>query len=305
MANLIRVIIFMRKEVRINKENYNNIFNISWDEYDKKLIDYIVKREQSNLLSIFSNIYFNNFPENMPKDLIGPILARLHLSFIEAAKQKDIPLPPYPNIDILLKESKKIAEKKLNIVQEKISILLHSLHFNSRFLLELPAFEYPNFKDLQLKQELITMCSYAEGFIIDSVNLVLNINEKYKSLNLTDKDKILFKILYGNFIKKIKNINKEFDFNIVIRKNKEKALKKLICIRNIIAHNNSRINNEYLELFNCNLKIGGIILLDEKLVEILLDNLGDILYYLYKEVSIKILRKTEKEILPIPNIIDL
>lgn len=293
----------MDREEAENNKAYIEMLDINWGSYDKEFISYIVRRKQIALFSSLSEIIFDGFPRNMPMEIMGPVLAKYYLAFEDEARNRG--LPTYLSEAELI-NLREMSNVELDERQEKLLFLYYGIQYESRFLLELPVMEFPDFDGIRKTQEVITTYSYAEGFITDSVKMVLDIDEKYKDLFKQEREKLLFELLFGNIETKIKKINRKFNLKIVINGIQRTKLKKLNCIRNIMVHNNTCANSQYIKLFkDTKTKLGEKIPLTDKVIEDLLDALGETLYLLYKEISLKYLDRTEDELLPLPRITDM
>lgn len=250
-----------------------------------------------------SGIVFGDFPLNMPMEVMGPVLAKYYLVFEDEARQRG--LPTYLS-GMEFQNLREMSNVELDERQEKLLFLYYGIQFESRFLLDLPVMEFPDFDGIRKVQEVITTYSYAEGFITDSVKMVLDLDEKYKDFDKQEKEKLLFEMLFGNIETKITKINRKLNLKVILTDDQRAKLKRLNCVRNLMVHNNACASLQYIKLFeDKRTKLGEKIPLTDKMIEELLDSLGEVLYLLYRDISLKYLGRSEDELLPMPRITEM
>jgi hypothetical protein len=293
----------MSREESENNKPYIDMLDIEWGHYDREFISYIVRRKQIALLSSLSEIIYSDFPINMPKEVMTPVLAKYYLAFEDSAQQKN--MPTYLS-EVEFQRLREMADTELDERQERLLFLYYGIQFESRFFLDLPVMEFPDFDGMRKAQEVITTYSYAEGFITDSIKMILDLDEKYKDFDKQEKEKLLFELLFGNIETKISKINRKLNLKITLSDKQRVKHKKLNCLRNLIVHNNACANLQYIKLFeDKRTKLGEKIPMTDKMIEELLDSLGEILYLLYREISLKYLGRAEDKLLPMPRITEM
>lgn len=285
----------------ITKENFISILDKDWDEYDKKLIEILIIRKQCDLFQIISTMQFTDFPKNMPPEIMAPAFLKYAMVFEDEATRRKMEDPDIPGFKAWKQTLKNIPKFELTDSQNKILDLFNAIQIESRYLLKLPEMRYPDFISIIQYQEVIMICCLAEEFISESI--LISLKKTHNTLSHKKINALVFKLSYGNILKKIKNINRYFNLKIEIEDDNKNNVEKLIKIRNLITHNGSRIDQEYLTIFKeAKFKINDKLTINPKEMEDFFDSLGDVLYILYFHVKKHILCSKEEDILPRPNI---
>lgn len=291
-----------------------HIFDRDWDEYDNKFIDYLLTINQMVLLSSIAGELFDNFPENLPGDLFGPIFAKRSKLLRDEMDKRGINYSE-AEYDITYDEFyDELGEIQLSPKQEKWYNLYFSIYQTSRHFKKYPEYEYPEFVVINISLEITFVYALTEGFISESIRFALAnkpdlieiLIKDYKKLNFADDDpleQLVFVLGYGNLVNKIRRLNNKFGLAIRLSEREITELNEISIIRNSIVHNNSLVNQQYIDFYeNSQLEIGVPIDFDRVRIEQLLDNMVDVSYKIYKSIAMKILGKNEELLLPEPGI---
>ncbi|WP_417887979.1 hypothetical protein [Zunongwangia sp.] len=266
-----------------------NNFLQNLNDYDRKFQELVLNRNQFELYSYLAKDIFNDFPNNLPKELLMDYFGRRYVDLHNELKKREL------NTEELNKEKELYnfcisqLENKSKIT--KIGAILGNIHQISRYYLNMESSEWPDFKNIRLSQEIISSCSIAEGFIVDTIKLI---NERSKEIQY-DNNKI-YNLCYGSIGEKLKKISNEFELEISLNDKQKFDLKKLVKTRNLIVHNSSKADKKWISYFKADINIEDKIILSSTITENLLDNLIDSMYELYRKVSLKYLDKDEKYI---------
>ncbi|QXP78847.1 MULTISPECIES: hypothetical protein [Winogradskyella] len=265
----------------------------------KEQLDKVFQAMRANmskvdLLSMYSHSIFNDFPANLPEKTL---------------KQYKT------DLDILKKAKIDLTQTEFNLLTEEKYIELGTSKEFYRFVqnystaeLKSNELKSPDYEQVLFGQELISLYSFLEGYFQDLQRLLF-LNDK-TLLSNKDKEIGLDKILkadnYDELIsiiieekleksgyEKISTIIskwKKEPFKIIIKLKKDELeeLDKYTSIRNIIIHNNSKINESLLNyLDNEKFKIGQTFELNTVLMKKFRDLVFEIVFNAYLEINAK------------------
>ncbi len=247
-----------------------------------------------DLLSMYGQEVFSDFPKNTPPSLMEKI-------------SKD-------NL-ILDRASKMIGADNFNVLTEKHYDMLGASKESYRLISNISCLQTVNedfftvdYIQVLYKQEFISLYSYLEGYFQD-VQRILFLNDKSLLVNQNKEiplNSILEKESYEELIQsiieekleksgydKISDIImrwKKDPYKIILRlkKNELDALDKFTCVRNVIVHNNSKVNNSLLRYLDdekyC---IGDVYILDTDVMAEYRDLIFNIVFFVYTEICDK------------------
>lgn len=223
------------------------------DRLDKIFQNMKANMAKLDLLSTYSNKIFTDFPKSLPEDSMNKI-------------KNDL---------LILKEVKeKINGEQFNLLTAEnyeelgLSKESHRLIENISFIHTIENdITSIDFQQILYQQEYISLYSYLEGYFQDIQRLLFE-NDKSllenknkniplnKILDANSYDKLISSIIDDKLEKsgyeKISSIIEKWKkepFKIILRLKKKELelLEKFTCIRNIIIHNNSKINDELIQ----------------------------------------------------------
>lgn len=262
----------------------------------KDRLDQIFQNMKANmakvdLLSTYSNKIFADFPRSLPKDSMENI-------------KNDL---------LILKEVKeKMDGEKFNLLTEEhyeemgASKESHRLIQNISFIHTIEKdITSVDFQQVLYKQEYISLYSYLEGYfqdiqrlLFENDNSLLENKDKNiplnKILDAKSYDKIISYIIEDKLEKsgyeKISAIIEKWKkepFKIILRLKKKEleSLEKFTCVRNIIIHNNSKINDELIKFLDGEkYKVGNEFKLDSEIMEEYKSLIFEIVFSTYIEI---------------------
>lgn len=266
------------------------IFLDNLNDYDRRFQQLVLNRNQFELFSLIGKDFFEDFPNNLPSELIVDYFGRRYLEIYDEIKKRGLDIDNVSESEKLYQWYLSQIDSNQNI--SKVGSILGNIHQTSRYYLGMPESKCPDFESIRLSQEIISSYSIAEGFILDSVRQIVNhIPDAYD-------DKYIYNLCYGQIGEKLKAISKEFHLDLDLSDNQKFDLKRLGKTRNIIVHNSSKADEKWIKYFKAEISIGEIIYFDADVIEVLLDNLIDSMHALYYKVSLKYLNKEEKLLFP-------
>lgn len=220
---------------------------------DKIFLNMKANMSKVDLLSMYSHEIFNDFPKNLPKKSLDQF-------------KKDI--------EILNIVKKELTSFHFNLLTEENYTKLGISKEFHRFLHNVSIvqsegqdeIESINFEQVLYRQELISLYSYLEGYFQDLQRLLFEndkilLENKDKEIPLTqildasNYEKLISSIIDDKLVKsgyeKISSIiakwkREPFKIILKLKKAELEKLDKFTCIRNIIIHNNAKINDGLL-----------------------------------------------------------
>jgi hypothetical protein len=269
------------------------------DKENKEKLDKIYQSMRANmakveLLSMFSHEVFEDFPTNLPEKTINHIKSNLSRSNEIKDQMSSI------EFTLLSKEQ----YEKLGLSQRFFKFLNGmSIILSSNLKLEDIELE-----QIMFKQEFISLYSYLEGYFQDLHRLLFE-NDKTllsnkdkdisidKILKADDYNQLLSQIIDEKLAKsgyeKISSIIEKWKkepFKIILKLKKVelKQLDKFACIRNIIVHNNSKVDeNLFSFLDNNKYQIGQSYKLDLSILKEFEDLVFNTVFQAYSEICFK------------------
>lgn len=274
-------------------ENQNEflIFLENLNEYDRRFQQLILNRNQFELFSLLGKDIFLDFPNNLPVDLLTDYFGRRYLDIYNEIKNRGLEIDNSEESEKLYQLYLSQIDSEQNI--SKVGAILGNIHQTSRYYLNMQESKWPDFENIRLSQEIISSYSIAEGFIVDSVKQVISCIPEY----IYD-DKYIYNLCYGQIGEKLKAISKEFHLDLQLSDKQKFDLKRLGKTRNLIIHNASKADEQWINYFKADIKIDDVIIFDADIIEDLLDNLVDSMQELYYKVSAKYMKKEEKFLFP-------
>ncbi|AYN68348.1 hypothetical protein D1013_13655 [Euzebyella marina] len=240
---------------------------------------------------MYSNEIFADFPRSLPKD----------------SKEK-----LKKDSTILNKVVKQLDKEQFNLLTEKhyeklgLSKESYRLIENISFLQTVEKdITSVDFQQVLYQQEFISLFSYLEGYFQD-VQRILFENDRSllanddkvialnKILQAESYDKLISKIIdekleksgYEKISSIIQKWKKEpFKIILKLKKSELEALEKFTCIRNIIVHNNSKINTDLIKYLDSGkYNVGLTFKLDSEIMKEYKDLIFEIIFSTYMEI---------------------
>jgi len=269
------------------------------EEKMEKKLDVIYQNMRANmakidLLGMYSHKIFKNFPENLPEKTLKKYST---------------------DVSTLKKIRESVTELEFNLIGEEelieqgISREFAKLFLNTCYLsIGKETLNSTDFEQVLYRQELISLFSYLEGYFQD-INRILFENDKSllsnkdiqipleKVLNANDYEHLISIIIEDKLSKsgydKITNIIqrwKKEPYKIVLKLKKTELdkLDRYTMLRNIIVHNNSKVNKEFISyLKNGESEIGDSYILDDKCLNEFKDLIFEVVFSSYAEICAK------------------
>jgi hypothetical protein len=285
-------------------------YDQNWSEYDLTFIDFTVQYTQLMMGFFIKKGIFSSFPYNLPPYHLIPTLGMKVKTLRDEINRRgldtsdfDAQLP-----EDILNTLDSYTVENLSNEQQHVRALFDSFMNMSRYGLKMREHTFPKFENIHLAQNLISICSLSEGYIVTSLSYLLRKNKsliisKRYSYNINANiDDTVFKLTSKSFVVNLDNIEKHLSLSFNISNKRKSLLKELFLIRNLYVHNNGLVNNHFLKatLNHRKLKNGEKVNLDEQEIEALLDNLTDVLHLFYKATSIKCLNKKKEQLIAAP-----
>lgn len=270
------------------------------NEERKNRLDKIFQNMKANmskvdLLSMYSHGIFKDFPKNLPEKSLTKF-------------KKDI--------EILNLVKKEVTSFQFNLLKEdnykKLGVSKEFHRFLHNFSViqtdEQNETQHINFEQVLFSQELISLYSYLEGYFQDlqrllfenDKNLLANKDRKVplnKILNTNDYESLISSIIDDKLLQSgyetistIISKWKREPFKIILRLKKDELekLEKFTCIRNIIIHNNSKVNEILLPFLKSEqYEIGQRFNLDSEIMKEFRDLIFEIVFSAYLEICNK------------------
>lgn len=264
------------------------------DRLDKIFQNMKANMAKVDLLSMYSHEIFTDFPRSLPKDSLEKLKTD---SFI-------------------LNEVRKLMdEKQFNLLTEQhyeklgVSKESYRLIENVSFLQTVEKdIASVNFQQVLYQQEYISLYSYLEGYFQDiqrllfenDKNLLANKDKEIslnKILEAESYDKLISLIIeekleksgYEKISSIIEKWKKEpFKIILKLKKRELESLEKFTCIRNVIIHNNSKINGDLIKYLDSEeYKIGFVFKLDSEIMNEYKDLIFKIVFSTYLEICLQ------------------
>lgn len=283
---------------------------MKWDSFDNIYIDFAMEYSQQMLTYCLSRELLSNFPKNMPPNILGPIMAKRLEVLNNEMKRRGQKQESYSKIDEEF--IKDIASIDLTPEQHRIRCAFEGVYGLARFGKKIHEFEFPQFERILIHQNIIVICSFAEGFFANVIRYLCEVNQNpltewdnqkgKKNNGMTPSQKIdqfAFEMGQGNILKKINRIQKNFNVQFSLSKSVSEKISELFLIRNCIVHNAGLISQVYKDnsTINTDIIVGDEIELQDEIIEDLLDTLVDVIITVYRKISTIILKKTEDKLM--------
>nr|WP_320000066.1 hypothetical protein [uncultured Draconibacterium sp.] len=269
------------------------------DEERKKRLDKIFQNMRANmskidLLSMYSHEIFENFPWSLPNNSLYDFKN---------------------DVLILNKVKSKLTTNEFNLLSEKNYVELGMSKKFYRFVHNLSVvhtgeidIESIDFQQVLYSQELISLYSYLEGYFQDLqrilyeqdktllsnkdkqvlLNTILEVDD-YEQLVKIIIDEKLAKSGYEKISSIIEKWKKEpFKIILKLKKAELQKLDKFTLIRNIIIHNNSRVDDSLINYLNSKeYKVGQEYKLNSEIMKEFRDLVFEIVFSAYTEICLK------------------
>ncbi|WP_421323987.1 hypothetical protein [Aeromonas sp. 604176] len=285
-------------------------YDKDWCAYDEIYINFTIQYTQLMLGYVINKGVFSSFPYNLPPYHLFPTLGLkakvLRDEMIRRGLDTTTIDAEFTN-DILESLNNYTIENMTN-EQQLVSALFNSFMSMSRYGLKMGEHTFPDFENIHIAQNLISICSISEGFIVSSLSYLMlkskiplnnqHPKEKIKTNDHETIDKMVFNLTKGSFVKNLEAIEHALDIVIGLEQKFKNKLQDLFLIRNLYVHNNGIVNGHFRKMTN-NYKEavqGAKLLLNENEVEDMLDTLTDTVYRFYKITSLTCLNKQEKQL---------
>jgi hypothetical protein len=263
-------------------------------QLDKVFQTMKVNMSKVDLLSMYSHEIFVDFPKNLPENS-----KQQHKSDMEILNKAKTDLT---NIEFNLLTEKQYVELG---VSKEFYRFVHNFSLAEFKSNELESFDY---EQVLYGQELISLYSFLEGYFQDLQRLLflndksllsnndteVSLNKVLKAENYNELISIIIeeKLEKSGYEKISSIINKwkrePFKIILKLKKDELEELDKFTCIRNIIIHNNSKINESLICYLNKDeFKIGQTFKLDIQIMKKFKDLVFEIVFNAYIEISCK------------------
>jgi hypothetical protein len=277
---------------------------LSWDPFDNIYIDFAMQYSQQMLTYTLARELFFNFPMNMPPHILMPIMAKRYEILTQEMQRRGVePELLFDADEAMVRE---IAYISLTPEQHRIRCAFEGVYGLARFGKKIPEFEFPQFERILISQNIVVICSFAEGFFSNTIRFLCSVRSK--PLTIWEKrrgrkvagmsssqkvDQFVFEMGYGSIDKKIERIETEFDFQISSSQSEREKVAELFLMRDCIVHNAGLVSKAYKEsgMAPKHLNVGDEMDLQEQPVEDLIDTLVDVVIAVYRSVSLQILKK--------------
>jgi hypothetical protein len=166
--------------------------------------------------------------------------------------------------------------------------------------------EFPAFERVLISQNVIVICSFAEGFIQKTIR-VLSDNRpaafqawerakggKLASVSPPERlEKYLFELGIGSIEKKLDRMGTEFGITLPITPPQRKTVEELFLFRNCLVHNAGRVSAQFKNsgAVAAHVQVGDEVELKDEQTEGMLDVLVDALTVVYRTVAVQVLNK--------------
>jgi hypothetical protein len=247
---------------------------------------------------------FSDFPNNLPEKQKAPLqdfpteLAKLLANVLTGTKgartiinMGKLTIPPELHLPFTMTEISKKTLKDAGITQ---SI---------------------DFERLVLSQELIMAFAHLDAFFSESIRAICRIKpdvlktdkqvswatalefDNKQSLSEFLTETLAYELGWGSFEKRISSLKSKFGLDLQISSEILENLRQADLLRNLIAHNGGRVDQEYRQKSNKgNLLLGEPVPLDIEFVNNVSADAMELAGELYTQVSINFFAKTQKEI---------
>lgn len=285
-------------------------YDQDWCSYDGIYIDFTIQYTQLMLGYVIKKGIFSSFPYNLPPYHLFPTLGLKTKALRDEMIRRGIDTSEVDSEmpkDILESLSSYTVED-MTEEQQLVSALFNSFMSMSRYGLKMEEHTFPDFENIHIAQNLISICSISEGFIVSSLSYLMFKDVTYLESRYSKKqiekdiseviDKAVFSLTKSSFVKNLETIESALNISIGLNGRWKDKLKDLFLIRNLYVHNNGVVNSHFREMSNNykNAEQGSKLLLNENEVEGMLDTLTDSMYLFYKATSLACLNKKEKQL---------
>lgn len=285
-------------------------YDQDWSPFDKIFIDFITQYTQLMMGYVIKKEIFSSFPYNLPPYHLFPTLGLKTKALRDEMIRRGIDTSKIDSEmpeDVLGSLSDYTVEN-MTKEQQLVSALFNSFMSMSRYGLKLEEHIFPGFENIHAAQNIISICSISEGFIVSSLSYLLYKDTKFLESRYPKEqvgndidlvvDKAVFGLTKGSFVKNLEAIENALGISIGLDEKWKNKLKDIFLVRNLYVHNNGVVNSHFKTMSN-NYKSavkGGRLVLDESQVEDMLDILTDTMYLFYRAASLVCLNKSEKQL---------
>ncbi|EGR0637452.1 hypothetical protein E5T98_21550 [Vibrio vulnificus] len=289
----------------------NPFYDQNWTTYDRIFIDFTVQYTQLQMGYFIKKGIFSHFPYNLPPYHLYPTLGiKIKTLRDEMIKRG---LDTSESDAYLSEEDMKAMEefelKDLTPDQQQIRALFDSFHALSRYGIKMKEHTFPEFDDIHISQNVISICSLVEGYIVSSLKYILEncTNGKFDRMKQSQLDDKVFQLTSKSFLLNLGSIEKFFSVNFKISKKQKNQLSDLFLVRNLYVHNNGIVTNHFLRKTSQFKKaiVNEKLILQEEVVDALLDNLTDVSHMIYESTSIAFLGKRNEQLLRAPQPLEI
>lgn len=290
--------------------NGKPFYDQDWCAYDDIYIDFTIQYTQLMLGYVIKKGIFFSFPYNLPPYHLFPTLELKTKALRDEMIRRGIDTSGVDSEipkDILYSLNSYTVED-MTKEQQLVSALFNSFMSMSRYGLKMEEHTFPDFENIHIAQNLISICSISEGFIVSCLSYLMlkdttyigsrySNNQMGKDINKAI-DKAVFSLTKGSFVKNLEAIENTLNISVGLEKKWKYKLQDLFLIRNLYVHNNGVVNGHFRKMSNNykNADQDSKLLLNESEVEDMLDILTDTMYLFYKATSLTCLNKQEKEL---------
>lgn len=293
-------------------------YDQDWCAYDRIFIDFTIQYTQLMLGYVIKQGVFSSFPYNLPPYHLFPTLGLQTKVLRDEMIRRGIDTSEVDSEipEEILESLNDYKVESMTKEQQLVSALFRSFMSMSRYGLKMEEHTFPEFENIHIAQNLISICSIAEGYIVSSLSHLLRedmayLNSRYPKDQIeTDIssviDKAVFSLTRSSFVKNLESIENSINISIGLDSKCKNKLQDLFLVRNLFVHNNGVINGHFRKMTNSYKEAvhGAKLVLKDREVEEMLDSLTDSMYLFYRSTSLTCLNKQEKHLVMGPTRMD-
>ncbi|MEX1096271.1 MAG: hypothetical protein WED34_09495 [Planctomycetales bacterium] len=279
---------------------------LTWAPYDTMYVDFAMEYSQQMLTYTLAREAFRDFPKNLPPHIIVPIIAKRWRVLDNEIRRRGIPIESPSLEDMDDPELIAAAEGEMTKEQHRIRCAFEGVYALARFGKKIPEMEFPAFERVLISQNIIAICSFAEGFIQKTIRVLSDHRpaafqawERAKASELAGSnpserlEKYLFRLGMGSIEKKLDKMGTEFGVSLPISPAQRKTVGELFLLRNCIVHNAGRVSTQFKNsgAVAAHVQVGDEVELRDEQIEGMLDVLVDVLTVVYRTVAVQVLNK--------------
>lgn len=286
-------------------------YDQDWTTYDRIFIDLTVQYTQLQMGYFIKKGIFSHFPYNLPPYHLYPTLGIKIKALRDEMITRGIDTSEsdaYLSEDDM-KEMDELELKDLTPEQQQVRALFDSFHALSRYGIKMKEHTFPEFDNIHIAQNVISICSLVEGYIVSSLKYILEncASERFGKIKPSQLDDKVFQLTSKSFVLNLGNIEKFLSVNFKISKRQKHQLSDLFLIRNLYVHNDGIVNKYFLRRTSQFKKaiVNEKLILQEEVIDALLDNLTDVSHMIYETTSMSLLGKRQEQLVRAPQPLEI